>query len=133
MNEKISVIICAAGASVRTGFEKNKLLVPFMGSTALEKTLSAFDFPMIDEIVIAVNEHDFAEVSALCAPRSRVKTVLGGKTRTQSVYNALKEVSSQIVLVHDGARPFVTRAVIEGCIESVKAFGSGICNPSVFQ
>ena len=43
----VGVIICAAGKGARAGFDKNKLLVPFEGSTALEKTLSAFDYPAI--------------------------------------------------------------------------------------
>ena len=127
MKQSIAVIICAAGAGERAGFSKNKLLAPFMGATVLEKTLSAFDFPRIDEILVTASEQDFAEISALCAPLSRVKIVLGGETRMQSVYNALKETRSEIVLVHDGARPFVSRELIEGCIESVLSFGSGIC------
>jgi 2-C-methyl-D-erythritol 4-phosphate cytidylyltransferase/2-C-methyl-D-erythritol 2,4-cyclodiphosphate synthase len=43
------------------------------------------------------------------------------------VYNALQTVQSDIVLIHDGARPFVTREIIENCIQSVKDYGSGIC------
>ena len=127
MKQSIAVIICAAGAGERAGFSKNKLLAPFMGATVLEKTLSAFDFPKIDEILVTASEQDFAEISALCAPLPRVKIVLGGETRMQSVYNALKETHSELVLVHDGARPFVSRELIEGCIESVLSFGSGIC------
>ncbi|MBQ8229189.1 MAG: 2-C-methyl-D-erythritol 4-phosphate cytidylyltransferase [Clostridia bacterium] len=129
MNERQTVcaIICAAGKGARTGFEKNKLLVPFMGSTALEKTLSAFDFPAVDEIVVTANEADYAEISEICAKFTGAKVVLGGETRSLSVYNALKATQADIVLIHDGARPFVTRTVIEGCIQSVKAYGSGVC------
>ena len=43
------------------------------------------------------------------------------------MYNALQAAQNEIVLVHDGARPFVTRKAIEGCIESVKTHRSGIC------
>ncbi len=127
MKKSVAVIICAAGAGTRAGFSKNKLLAPFMGRTVLEKTLSAFDFPFIDEIIVTASKEDLEEISALCAPLSRVKITLGGETRTESVYNALKETESEIVLVHDGARPFVTRELIEGCIESVLSFGSGVC------
>ena len=123
----VCAIICAAGKGNRTGFEKNKLLVPFMGSTALEKTLSAFDFPAIDEIIVTSSESDLDEISAICKKYPRAKTILGGETRVHSVKNALESVKSDIVLVHDGARPFVTREVIENCIHSVKTNGSGIC------
>ena len=127
MSPTIGVIICAAGKGTRAGFEKNKLLIPFEGSTVLEKTLSAFDFPAINEIIVTSSERDFAEISLLGKKLENAKVVLGGETRTASVYNALKSATADIVLIHDGARPFVTRKVIEGCIETVKAKGSGIC------
>lgn len=126
-NYTVCAVICAAGSGVRAGFAKNKLLTPFMGATVLEKTLAAFDFPAIDEIIVTASEADFEEISALCAPFARTSVVLGGKNRFHSVYNALKTAQSEIVLVHDGARPFVTREVIEGCVESVKTYGSGVC------
>ena len=130
MSERVSVtaIICSAGKGARAGFEKNKLLVPFQGATALEKTISAFDFPAIDEIIVASSEEDFDEISSLCSRFSRTSVVLGGNTRTESVFNALQSATKDVVLIHDGARPFVTRAVIEGCIHSVKTKGSGICS-----
>ena len=114
MKTTVCAIICAAGKGERAGFAKNKLLLPFEGKTVLEKTLSAFNFPAIDEIVVSSSERDFAEISALCASFPTAKVVLGGATRTHSVYNALKAATSDIVLIHDGARPFVTRKVIEG-------------------
>ncbi len=123
----VCAIICAAGKGSRAGFEKNKLLVPFQGETALAKTVSAFDFPAINEIVITSSQEDFAEISALCSRFERTKAVLGGADRSHSVYNALRETNADIVLIHDGARPFITRKVIENCIESVKTCGSGIC------
>ena len=127
MKYTLSVIICAAGKGARAGFEKNKLLVPFQGSTALEKSIDAFDFDAIDEIVVAASLEDFEEISTLCNKYARTRVVLGGETRSASVYNALQTVSSDIVLIHDGARAFVTREVILRCIQSVKSFGSGIC------
>ena len=123
----VCAVICAGGKGLRAGFEKNKLLVPLQGERVLKKTLSAFDFRAIHEIVVAVSKEDFEEVSELCKAFPKAKVVVGGATRGESVYNALKAVESDIVLIHDGARPFVTRNVIEGCIASVKAFGSGIC------
>ena len=127
MSHTICAVICAAGKGLRAGFEKNKLLVPFEGSCVLKKTLNAFDFPLIDEIIVTASQEDYEEISRLCAAFSRVKIVLGGETRSQSVYNALKKTKSEIVLIHDGARPFVTRKIIENCVESVQAHGSGIC------
>ena len=125
--QRVGVVICAAGKGSRAGFEKNKLLVPFGASTVLEKTVSAFDFPAVDEILITVSACDEKEISAMFSHLPQVKMVLGGETRTQSVYNALKACTADIVLIHDGARPYVTREIIEGCIHSVKTVGSGVC------
>lgn len=123
----VCTIICAAGKGQRAGFEKNKLLIPYQGTTVLEKTLSAFDFPAIDEIIVTASAEDLQEISAICAAFPRTKAVLGGDDRSHSVYNALQNAASDIVLIHDGARPFVTREIIENCIQSVKTFGSGVC------
>ena len=127
MKQSICAIICAAGKGTRAGFEKNKLLVPLNGKRVLKKTLSAFDYSLIDEIIVTAAQQDFDEISALCSVFPRTRVVLGGETRSQSVYNALKVATADIVLIHDGARPFVTRELIENCVQSVKAYGSGIC------
>lgn len=127
MSYSVCAVICAAGKGARAGFSENKLLIPFGASTALNQTLSAFDFPAIDEILVTASEADFDQITALCAPYARTKVVLGGADRSHSVYNALKAATADIVLVHDGARPYVTRETIEGCIHSVKTYGSGVC------
>ncbi|MBR2023233.1 MAG: 2-C-methyl-D-erythritol 2,4-cyclodiphosphate synthase [Clostridia bacterium] len=132
MSYSVCAVICSAGKGLRAGFDKNKLLVPFDGSCALLKALSAFDFPEIAQIVVTSSPEDLQEITQICKAFPQAKVVLGGETRSQSVYNALQETTADIVLIHDGARPFVTRTVIQNCIQSVKAFGSGICAvPSV--
>lgn len=125
-NCKISAIICAAGKGVRAGFGKNKLLAPLFGAPALYHTLEKFNLPEIDEVIITSSNEDLKEISALASPFG-YKVVSGGKTRTESVKNALSSVTGDIVLVHDGARPYVTEEIILNCIESVKKYGSGIC------
>ena len=126
MEYKVSAIICAAGKGVRAGFNKNKLLAPLYGQPALYHTLKKLKTPEIDEVFVTSSKEDFAEISALCAPFGYT-VVTGGATRTQSVKNALERVTGDIVLIHDGARPFVTGKLISKCIENVKIYGSGIC------
>ena len=126
MKTKISTIICAAGKGERAGFKKNKLLVPLYGEPALFRTLQKFDIPEIDEVIITSSESDFEAISALASPFG-FKVIKGGESRTQSVKLALEEVTGEIVLIHDGARPFVSKELILKCIESVKIYGSGIC------
>lgn len=125
---KISAIICAAGKGSRAGFEKNKLLVNYNGLTVLEHTLSAFMRPDIDEIIVASSKEDFDEISSLTARYNNAFVVLGSDTRSHSVKNALEKVTGDIVLIHDGARMFVTDKIITDCINCVKQYGSGICS-----
>lgn len=121
---KVSAIITCAGSGTRAGFDKNKLLVPFNGKTVLDRTVENFiKCDRINEIIITASKEDFDFISSTYP---ELKVVLGGKTRTDSVKNALKIVKSDIVVIHDGARPFVTQNVIIDSIESAIKFGSGI-------
>ena len=122
---KVSLILACAGVGARAGFDKNKLLVENNGKTVLEHTLTAFyDSKLIDQIIIATSKADFEFVESLALGKATV--VLGGSTRTQSVKNALDKVCGEIVLIHDGARPFVSKELIKNCIERAKEFGSAI-------
>ncbi len=127
MKKSVCAVICAAGKGLRAGFDKNKLLVRVDGISVLERTVQAFCFGGIDEIIVTYSPDDLAEMQAALSGFDNVKFIQGGDTRTASVYNALQAVESEIVLIHDGARPFVSRKVIEGCVQSVLDFGSGIC------
>lgn len=124
--EKISLIIAAAGKGERAGLSENKLLFKdASGKTVLERTLFAFvRSGIIDEYVVAVSPADRAVMEKLLP--KEVKIVVGGKTRSESVKNALEAVTGEIVLIHDGARPFVSKEIISACAESAKKFGSGI-------
>ena len=122
----VGVVICAAGKGLRANLNKNKLFAPLQGETVIERTLSAFAFEGIDQIVVAVAKDEQEEMRTLCAPFG-AQIVVGGATRAQSVYNALQAINTDMVLIHDGARPFVSREIIQNCIDSVKTHRSGIC------
>lgn len=125
-SHKVSAIVCAAGKGERAGFSGNKLLAPLYDAPALYYTLEKFDLPEVHEVIVAVAACDLEEISALCKPFGYRVTV-GGKTRSESVKRALGEVTGDIVLIHDGARPFLSRKLILDCIESVERYGSGVC------
>lgn len=122
----VSAIILSAGKGERAGFEKNKLLIELNGISALERSICCFCLPEVDEIVLAYAKRDEEDVFSLLRKYPFVKPVLGGETRMQSVFNALSVASGDIVLIHDGARPFVKKETVINCIESVKAHKSGI-------
>ena len=128
---KIYVILPAAGSGSRAGFEQNKILRKIGGRCALERTLSAFAaLPEIAKIAVCVSERDREEIRSLLAPFPQAVLTAGGETRTQSVKNALESFvrdAPDYVLIHDAARPFVSRKIIRDCIDTVRSFGSAVC------
>lgn len=125
-NAKVSAVICAAGKGERARLDKNKLLAPLYGAPVLWHTLKKFDIDEIDEVIVTSSKFDLEEISAICAP-FKCKIVLGGATRTESVKKALEAVTGDIVLIHDGARPFVSKQLILNCIKTVISHGSAVC------
>lgn len=122
---KVSLILTCAGKGLRAGFEKNKLLVKTDNITVIEKTLSQFiKSGVIEEYIVTSGKEDIKELKGIL-PES-VKIVEGGNTRTESVKNGLKAVTGNIVLIHDGARPFISVEVIKNCVNDVKNFGSSV-------
>jgi len=124
----VSIIICAGGTGKRAGFKKNKLLVKYDNLTVLEHTISAFLRDDVSEIIVSAAEEDFTEIAEIASRYPRTRAVAGGKTRTESVKNALREVSGEITLIHDGARPFVTDKIISDCIACAEENGSAVCS-----
>lgn len=128
---KISLILACAGKGTRTGFTKNKILHPVDGQPCFLKALNVFmDSGKIDEYVVAANAEDVDEIKSLVG--NSVKVISGGSTRSASVKNALDNVSGDVVLIHDGARPFVSKKMVCDCIETTLNFGSAIaCIPCI--
>ncbi len=122
-----SVILCAAGSGIRARFKENKILKEYNGLPVLSYSLSAFA-PFADEILVAVREEDEENIKKLLSPYPIARTVRGGKTRMESVYACLKETRGEIVLIHDAARPFVSKNTIQVCISTMKEFGSAVCS-----
>lgn len=132
-NQKVAVIIPAAGSGSRLKTSIPKQFMKIQGKPILAMTIEAFENNRyIDEIMIVcsegflpyckeeiINKYEFKKVSQLVA---------GGKERQDSIWNALKLVGTEMdyVLVHDGARPYVTEAVIQSVLEETLAHGAAI-------
>lgn len=129
MKYDIVAVVPAAGKGTRAGQGQNKLLAPLYGVPVLERTLTALSLsPQIQKIFVVVSPEDQAQVQSIC---DRIATpteiVFGGATRTESVKNALAKIGdAEIVVIHDGARPYVTPELIARCVNTAKENGSAI-------
>ncbi|MDR1803857.1 MAG: 2-C-methyl-D-erythritol 2,4-cyclodiphosphate synthase [Treponema sp.] len=131
----VAAIVCAAGSSSRMGTGKKEYL-PLSGEiTVLGAAAAAFaSCPQINTIVITVPAGE-ESIAKSCLPKEilvRKKGILfveGGPTRRSSVHKALSLLDSYHpthVLIHDGARPWVKRDLIERCIEAAIRYGAAI-------
>ena len=132
---KTTAIITAAGKGSRAKLNKNKLLEKIGGKTVLELALLPFDYnSRIDEIIVTANKdyiEDYKQIIK-CVVNTPIRLIAGGSTRMFSVLNALNECDGDIVIIHDGARPFVSDKLINACLDSVLNYGSGVaCVPLV--
>ncbi|MGN0823367.1 MAG: 2-C-methyl-D-erythritol 2,4-cyclodiphosphate synthase [Candidatus Gallimonas sp.] len=123
----ITAVLCAAGKGERAGFSENKILRELNGLPVLVYSLSVFS-AKADEILVVCRAEDEDAIVRLLSPFPNARTVRGGAFRGESVYRALKVAKGDVVLVHDAARPYVTRKIIDDCVESVGRYGSGICS-----
>ena len=93
--------------------------------SVLQYTLEKFiSHPQIDEIVLVVPKEDIEEAQTICsnAGASYIRLVSGGATRQQSVINGLNACPSEtdIVLIHDGVRPFINEDIITKLIVAAR-------------
>lgn len=125
---KASVVIVCAGNSTRMG-GVNKILLPLGERLVIGQTMLAFEnSPSIAEIIIVARDADIpaikAEAEAAGISKLRECTV-GGNTRQESVINGIRCISKEtdLIAVHDGARPLVKPEHIEKVIKDASVFG----------
>lgn len=118
----IAQILVAAGKGARIGGDIPKQYRKIGGKAVLRRTLEAVRaVPRIGEIIIVVTESD-PYISKLIADMKNIRVVTGGATRTASVKAGLAALSKNppdLVLIHDGARPFVSTLVINSVIDAL--------------
>ena len=127
----VTAIITAAGKGTRMNSDINKQYIEIAGIPVLARTIEVFQqCEDVDSIILVVNEEDII----FCKNRivehynfSKVKSLVsGGTERQNSVYKGLCVASKdcKIVLIHDGARPFVTNKNIVDAINAAKIYGA---------
>jgi len=126
----ISCVVVAAGKGTRMGGNINKQFVEIAGIPVIVRTLMAFEkCPSIHNIIVVINNHDRERCESLVREYGISKVsnfVEGGLTRQNSVFNGLQAITAycRVVLIHDGARPFVDQETIENCIKAAGEYGA---------
>lgn len=123
-----SVVIVCAGNSTRMG-GVNKILLPLGERLVIGVTMQAFEkCESVEEIIIVARENDIPTIreEAEKAGISKLKAcTTGGATRQESVINGVKCISknTELIAIHDGARPLVKPEHIEKTIKDASVFG----------
>ena len=131
-NPKVAVVITAAGSSTRMGGTIKKEYLPLGNGTVLSACVKAFrdaskdrGHPFeISHLIITVPANG-TDQAAKAADDANVQFVEGGSSRQKSVFNALDHIAKtaplpDYVLIHDGARPFVTTTLIQAVLATTQ-------------
>jgi 2-C-methyl-D-erythritol 4-phosphate cytidylyltransferase/2-C-methyl-D-erythritol 2,4-cyclodiphosphate synthase len=128
----VTAVIAAAGEGRRLGASLPKQLLDIGGRSILERSVAAFvSHPRVDDVIVVLPAALVAAPPAwLAAPArtTQLRIVEGGGRRQDSVANAFDSLppGTEVVLVHDAARPFVTGELISRAIDGAAQFGAAI-------
>jgi len=123
--ENVVAIIPAAGSGKRMQKGVNKQFLEIGGQTVIERTLGAFqNADRVNRVIVVTKKEEIESVKAIAQTCgfTKVKSIVqGGTERQDSIYQGLKETTDQDrwILVHDGARPFITSAGINEMVENL--------------
>lgn len=133
----VGVVIPAAGRGRRLGRGQNKVFETLAGKPILIRTLERLlSWGQAQQLVVVVQKEEHQRTSSLLRQwniAGNVMVVHGGDTRQMSVYQGLKvlEPSIRWVFIHDGARPLITRSVLDRCLQTVQQHGAVGCGVRV--
>ncbi len=121
-----SCVVVAAGSGSRTGLNYNKVFYKLNDKTVIENSLLHFinDFDC-KQIIVVINEkekHLFEHLDL----GGKIQYAKGGLTRQDSVYSGLKQVSQAYVMIHDGARPYVSKEVISKVKNALNTYDGAV-------
>lgn len=131
---QVTAIIVAAGAGRRIGGAIPKTYLPIAGRALILRTLDRMlSARSVTDLVLVVSAEDIDYCRQLIASdvalNSRaIMLQTGGATRQESVRRGLETVSAdaELVLIHDGARPFISAPLIDRCIEAARVHGAAV-------
>lgn len=126
MEKTVTAIILVAGNSTRFGQNRNKNFEIIEGKEVLLYSLEKFnENDLVKDIMIVCkkDEEDIVKkIASKITLNKEIQYITGGATRQESVYNAITKTDSNIVIIHDGARPMIKDRFITECIEEMDNF-----------
>lgn len=132
-----AAIVLAAGRGTRMGSAIAKQFMELEGYPVLYYSLKAFEeYEGVDQVVLVVSAEEIEYCRREIVERygfTKVRALVpGGAQRYDSVYEGLKALEDcETVMIHDGARPLITREVLERCLKDTLRFGSGVAGMPV--
>ena len=128
---KVGAIIPAAGRGKRIGASVPKQFLEIQGKPMFHHTLTVFtSCKLIDYVVLVMPQADVDEMGEDWLNKYDIvrEVVVGGEQRQDSVYNGFNslEEGTDIVVVHDGVRPFTTPQMITATVEAAQQHGAAI-------
>ena len=117
---KYDAIVLAAGSATRANLYYNKMFYKIDDKPMVYvSTINFKDDKDCQKIIVAVNEKEQEKMAEIFKNEPKVCLTIGGKTRQESVNNALKLITSDYVLIHDGARPCFSNKLLCNLKENV--------------
>lgn len=127
----VAAVIVAAGRGTRAGDAAPKQYRQIAGETILARAVRPFlDHPRIARVVVVIHPEDGGHYTAAVPPHDKLTApVFGGASRQGSVNRGLQALAANppdLVLIHDAARPFVTRPLIDRVIEALAGASAAV-------
>mgnify|MGYP001551503468 CR=1 FL=1 len=125
-NKFISAVITAAGSGTRMNSQINKPFLDIKGKKIIELTLDTLTkIDVFDEIILVIRKEDEEEIKEVLKGYDKdIKCVYGSNTRELSTFEGLKALNSkcELVLTHDGVRPFASSKLFYRVLEGLKSY-----------
>ena len=123
---KSSLVLLMAGSGTRSGLEINKVLYQINKIPLFMYSLDKFSQVGFDEYILVTSRNDFELVSEYMENTPlKVKIIIGGASRCESVRCALKHVTTDVAFIHDAARPLINTTDIKNIKESANTYKLG--------